>query len=390
MEFLKVLVVLVVAVHGSLSKPISSEDELRVIVGQLERQVASLRQYVVDKNMPEYSLSGAGPLLESTPEFPFSGTEMFGKLLRPYFSSFPDGPYTSEVSLTPDDIMTMLKSWYSVDQTFKERTFFNVAREILNAHFQCATTKINQMVYYVLKEQARAMTEDDQNMNTRARKILENWITDTATVDKVTQKIVMSAHRHTYGEIMDNIRYFQFKDIVQFLGKIKLFLWKARQNNWTPLTDEKLNQLLTDHDFVFKCPSVNDLWEFHQEIASTFQERFSVAKPFHEAETWLNKVLPTYMSTEATHAVTAILQVYKDYIKSAMQHFQEVEDHMTTRNTADIMDFMSKFLSPHQLQYLQSTFEFLNVDTSNVMEANESRESNRRSERRCTDFDRCA
>lgn len=63
----------------------------------------------------------------------------------------------------------------------------------------------------VLKEQARAMTEDDQNMNTRARKILENWITDTATVDKVTQKIVMSAHRHTYGEIMDNIRYFQFK-----------------------------------------------------------------------------------------------------------------------------------------------------------------------------------
>lgn len=71
------------------------------------------------------------------------------------------------------------------------------------------------------------MAADDRNMNTRVRAILESWITDTATVDKVSQKIVLAAHRHTYGEIMEYIRYFQFKGICinsQFLTGCISFL----------------------------------------------------------------------------------------------------------------------------------------------------------------------
>lgn len=93
---------------GSLSKPIGSEDELHVAVGQLERLVARLKQYVVDTNLPEYSMSGTGPWSVSTPEFtrslfhlrglydkrdPFSSNEIVKKLLKPYFGSFPNGPY---------------------------------------------------------------------------------------------------------------------------------------------------------------------------------------------------------------------------------------------------------------------------------------------------------
>ncbi|XP_048757969.2 uncharacterized protein LOC125668183 [Ostrea edulis] len=389
MEFLKVLVVLIVISHGSLSKPASSEDEIRDIVGKLERLAASLRQYVVDGSRPENSMSSIGLLSGSTSEFPIPGTgplglwgldnndrdpssptykllyKMFGKLLKPYFSSFPSGPYSSEMRLlTPRNVVAMLNAWYNnVDQMMtKEHAYFSVARELLEAHFQCATTKINQMVFYVFKEQIRAMAGDDWKINTHVRKVLGNWIMDTAVVDKVTQKIVLAAHRHAYGDIMEHIEYFQLHDIVEFLAKTKMLMLRAEQDKWTPVVfDEKLNQHLTDNDAVFQCPSVHDLWEFHRTIVGRFQERLSESKPFTETEAWLNKVLPAYMTTEASPAITAILQVYKDYVKSAMLHFEQVENHVTSGNTVDITNFMSKFLAPHQLQYLQSIFEFLNT-----------------------------
>jgi hypothetical protein len=63
------------------------------------------------------------------------------------------------------------------------------------------------------------MAENDQNMITRLRKILKNWITDTTTADNVAQEIVSAAHRHTYREIMDFVRYMQIKGY----SKLSLF-----------------------------------------------------------------------------------------------------------------------------------------------------------------------
>jgi hypothetical protein len=59
------------------------------------------------------------------------------------------------------------------------------------------------------------VAEDDQNLSMRISKILEQKMKqkDTTTVDKVTQKVVMSAHRHAYEEIMDFIKYFQFRGL---------------------------------------------------------------------------------------------------------------------------------------------------------------------------------
>ncbi|XP_048745322.1 uncharacterized protein LOC125658198 [Ostrea edulis] len=390
MEFLKVLVVLFVVFHGSLSKPIGSDDELRVIAGQLERLVGSLRRLVDYVDMPEYSMSDTEARSESTLEYPIPGTKLLGKLLMPYFRSFPDGPYTSEMSLTQHNIVAKLSAWYRSDQMmFRERAFDNIAEELLNAHFQCATTKLNQIVFYVLKNKAHEMTENDLNMNVRVRKILKSWM-DTSNVDNVAQEIVLAAQKQTYGEIIDHIAYFQLEDILEFLGKIKMLMRRAEQNKWSPVMfDEKLNQLLTDHEFVFECPSMDDLWRFHLEIASRFQERFPITKPLTETKVWLREVLPTYITTDATPAITAIIQVYKDYVKSVMSQFKEVENHMINGNTADIANFMSKYLAPHQLQYLRSVFEFLNTrDTSNVMKIEEL--GNPRQSYRCTEFNgRC-
>ncbi|XP_048760787.2 uncharacterized protein LOC125669955 isoform X3 [Ostrea edulis] len=413
MEFLKVLVVLFVVLHGSLSKPVSSEDELRDIVGELERLATSLRKYVVDGRRPVNSMSGIGLLSGSTPEFPIPGTrllgpwgldndeldpssptykylhKMFGKLLKPYFRNFPNGPYSLEMQLTPRNVVTMLNAWYNnADQMMtKEQTYFSVARELLDAHFQCATTRINQMVFYVFKDQVRAMAEDDWKIHTRVRKILGNWITDKTVVDKVAKKIVMAAHKPAYGDIMEHIEYFQLDDIVEFLAKMKMLMWKAEQEKWTPVVfDEKLNQLLTDYDAVFQCPSVHNLWEFHRQLVSRVQQRLSETKPFAETKAWLKKVLPEYMTADA---ITAILQVCKNYVNSAMLHFEQMENHVTSGNTVDI-NFMSEFLAPHQLQYLQSVFEFLNTgNIRDIMEMEQIRNENignGRSRGRCTEF----
>ncbi|XP_048763425.2 uncharacterized protein LOC125671640 [Ostrea edulis] len=417
MEFWKVLVVLLVVLQGSLSKPVSSEDELRVIVGKLERLAASLRQYVVDGSRPEYSMRGIGPLSGSTPEFTIPGTRPLGpwvldndeldpssptynylnkmieKLLKPHFRSFPSGPYKSEMPLMSRNVVTMLNAWYNdADQMMlKEQTFVNVAGEFLNAHFQCATTRVNQIIFYVFKNQVREMAEGDWKINNGVRKVLEKWVADTTVVDKVAQKIVMAAHRHAYGDIMEHIEYFQLNDIVEFLAKMKMLMWKAEQDNWTPVMfDEKLNLLLTDNGFVFQCPNVHDLWEFHQNVVSRFQEKLSEIKPFAETEAWLKKILPTYTTADATPAITAILQMYTDYVKSAMLHFQQVENHVTSGNAVDITNFMSQFLAPHQLQYLQSIFELLNSgNTRDIMEMGQMRNENTangRSKGRCTEF----
>ncbi|XP_048776932.2 uncharacterized protein LOC125681063 [Ostrea edulis] len=411
MEFLKVLVVVLVVLHGSLSRPASSEDELLVIVGKLERLAASLRQYVVDGSRPEYSMRGIGPLSGSRPEFHIPGTRPLGpwgldndaldhsspnkwlykvieKLLKPYFRSFPRGPYKLEMPLTPRNVVTMLNVWYNdADQMMlKEQSFVNVARELLDAHFQCATTRVNQIVFYVFKDQVRTMA-DDWKINTGVRKVLENWISDKAVVDDVTQKIVMAAH----GDIMEHIEYFQLHDIVEFLAKMKMLMWKAEQDNWTPVMfDEKLNQLLTDNGFVFQCPSVHDLWKSRKNIVSRFEPRLSEIKPFAETEAWLKKILPTYITTDPTPAITAILQVYADYAKSVMLHFEQVEKHVTSGKTTDITNFISQFLTPHQLQYLQSIFEFLNSgDNRDIMGMEQMRNENTgngRSTYTCSEF----
>jgi hypothetical protein len=115
---------------GSLSRFVSSEDELRVYVEKLEKVVESLRQHVADSNVPEYLMNGAEEVVESTLEFPIPISEivprswgkprqweerhpwglqnvehhpsqtfewlhnMFDRLLKECFSSFPNGPYT--------------------------------------------------------------------------------------------------------------------------------------------------------------------------------------------------------------------------------------------------------------------------------------------------------
>jgi hypothetical protein len=63
----------------------------------------------------------------------------------------------------------------------------------------------------VSNEKARVLIEDEWKIDTRVRKVLGKWITDSAIVDKVTQQIVMATQTHAYGDIMERIGYFQFK-----------------------------------------------------------------------------------------------------------------------------------------------------------------------------------
>jgi hypothetical protein len=74
-------------------------------------------------------------------------------------------------------------------------------------------------------------------------------------------------------------------------------------------------------------------------------ERLKETKPFLETEAEaLRKFLPTYITADPTPAVTAILQVYTDYVRSVMSHVRLVENHVTTGRPTDIKNFMSKFL----------------------------------------------
>jgi hypothetical protein len=63
-------------------------------------------------------------------------------------------------------------------------------------------------------------------------------------------------------------------DIKEFLANLKMLVRRAEQNKWSPeMFHDKLNELLTNSDVVFKCPSMNDLWRFHEEMATCFQEK---------------------------------------------------------------------------------------------------------------------
>jgi hypothetical protein len=68
----------------------------------------------------------------------------------------------------------------------------------------------------ILKDQSRATAENDENLNMRIGKILEQWMklkNTPAKVDEVVQKVVLSTHRRAYEEIMEFIKYFQFRGI---------------------------------------------------------------------------------------------------------------------------------------------------------------------------------
>lgn len=89
--------------------------------------------------------------------------------------------------------------------------------------------------------------------------------------------------------------------------------------------------------------------------------RFPVNKLLTETEAWLRKVLPTYMPTDATPAITAILQVCTDYVKSVKLHFREVENHVSTGNAADVTNFMSKYLGMYFERNLVQVNSFLTM-----------------------------
>lgn len=75
-------------------------------------------------------------------------------------------------------------------------------------------------------------------------------------------------------------------------------------------------------------------------------DRFSKTKPFAEAEAWLTNFLREHVKDPAT-VVQGILGVYRGYITGAVGVFQQVEKHMTSGNTDDILRFVSRFLSKY-------------------------------------------
>jgi hypothetical protein len=56
--------------------------------------------------------------------------------------------FSVEMPLTPRNVVSMLNSWYNdaEQMMLKEQVFFNVARELVGARSQCATSRINQVV----------------------------------------------------------------------------------------------------------------------------------------------------------------------------------------------------------------------------------------------------
>ncbi|XP_061171586.1 uncharacterized protein LOC133181059 [Saccostrea echinata] len=380
MQSLIVFVVLLAVFHGSLSTQ-SKSDELRGIVRQLEGLVA--REWKGKPRPTSIPSEPRGPTDKGSD--PSSRKydrmiKMFFKLLKPYFGTFPSGNYTSDMPV--DKIVEMMNEWYknmpsktSDPKAFRKWAFFNMARVLLRAHFQCATAKINQIIFYVLKAQERAMTANDKSMYESIRTILENWINGTEMLDRATRRIVGAAHRHVFGEIMSHIKYFQFKDTIDFFQKVKPFIKRAIREKWTVFKfDEKLRELLSNFDFG--CPGLDDFLEFHRKLAVSFKQRFSEDTHFKEAERWLTANLPRYINTDPAPVLPDILQVYTGYVNAAVRNFEQVEVHMTTGNTDDIANFMSTFLTPDQLEYLKAIFEFLkatgtdsgDTDSSNNMD----------------------
>ncbi|XP_061180453.1 uncharacterized protein LOC133189026 [Saccostrea echinata] len=373
MRSLKVLLVLLSLFYVSLS--MNSEDELRVVVRKLERLIA--KEKTSDRPWFTGTKFPPGPHGKTDKNgTPYKLHRIFDMLLRPYFGSAPSGDFQfTNLPLTREQFVKEANDWYmtmlSRDSSdlvqIRKQAFFNMTSALLKAIFQCPTAKINQMVFYVLKDQERVMTEEDQNMYTYVRNILENQITNNTTRENVARMIVKTAHRHIFGDFMEYIKFFYFKDIMEFFGKMKILLYRARQEKWSVTEfDQKLNELLlSGNNFDFKCPRLQDLWDFHRTLAVRFQQRYSEDKHLDKAREWLTKYLvPRYLTSDPAPVIKAILQVYKGYVRGAVRNFDRVETHMTTGNMDNIIIFVSEFLNGGQLEYLKAIFEYLKATDS--------------------------
>jgi hypothetical protein len=61
-------------------------------------------------------------------------------------------------------------------------------------------------------------------------------------------------------------------------------------------------------------------------------------------EAWLHKALPRHVIADDMTPVIAILQMYTNYVKVARLHFEQLENHVTSKNNAKIRHFMSQYL----------------------------------------------
>ncbi|XP_062604639.1 uncharacterized protein LOC134266408 [Saccostrea cucullata] len=359
MRSLKVLLVLLSLFCVSLSRELDSGDDLRAVLRKLERLLSR-------------EITGTNPTPGPDGETDKGLSGVFNTILEPYFGSFPSGNFQfTELSLTREEFVKIANEWYTTtlsrdSSELQQKAFSNMTSVLLEAIFKCPTAKINQMVFYVLKDRERAMTEGDRNMYDYVKKILENQITNDITRESVARMIVKDAHRHMFGDFMKYIKFFYFKDIMEFFGKMKTLLYEARKDELSVSEfDQKLNELLTSESkFDFKCPRLQHLWDFHQALAVRFQQKFSEDKHLGEARTTMTKYLAGYLTSDPTPVVSAILRVYSKYVKGAVRNFERVETHMTTRNMDDIINFVSEFLNEEQLQYLKSIFEYLKVTES--------------------------
>ncbi|XP_062608031.1 uncharacterized protein LOC134269849 [Saccostrea cucullata] len=365
MESLKVLVVLVAVIHCSLSRPSNPDNELRVIVRELEKLVARAD---TDTFTPPLPGPGVPDDSDSTNDVDndFSEEEykmlleLFDRLLKPYFGSFPSGTFTSTMPLTRERFVMMLKDWFNMiagnpsDMSFKEM-FLNTTGTFLNARFQCATSKLNQMIFYVLKDQERKLTSNDKkSMYTTVKRILSKYISDESTLNDVMRTMVKAAHTHVFGTMM-NIKYFPLRDVMQFFGRVRIMLKTAEKESWTITRFEKeVKEVMFDSNMEFRCPRLGELWEYHRELYKDFQEMLK-EDFFKEAGMWLKNYLAKYI-TDPAPVIAEILPLYTKYVRAVESTFKDIDSRMTTEN---LTTFVSKFLSPDQINYLKSIMEHL-------------------------------
>ncbi|XP_022345132.2 uncharacterized protein LOC111137778 [Crassostrea virginica] len=371
MHCLKFLVVFLAVLQGSLSRRPTDDDDLRAVVEGLERlaERGLLRPRGGPSSNPRRPGDGSMDFTKP-PKGPGGFKDKSWKqweYLNNYYGQFPRGEYTWEMPLDMDYFRDLAYAWYSTGfpngASDRMKAFSNITTEILNSHFQCATMKINQMVFYVLKEREGVMMADEDNsMYTLVRRVLESHVTDTQTREMLSKKIVSRSHSFMFQTIMNQVKIFQFKGFAKILKRMKRFM-STTKTTWT--AEEfytKMNNLMEKTEFNLECPNVDDLWLFHKKISILFQKRFAGTWHFRKAEYWVTNVLKSYMTSDPAPVVQQILAIYKGYIAGAIRKFGEVEGHMKSGNTADILQFVSQFLSSDQLAYLRSIFDDLGGD----------------------------
>lgn len=309
--------------------------------------------------------SPPGPSGTKRPPGPLMPNKMLLSHIDNYYGDFPAGNYSWDTPMDTNRLVDFY-TWFknaniSSKPMFQSPVFSKMVTKFLDSYFRCAAMKINQMVFYVLKEQETAMTaEKDNTMYTEIRRILGGHLTDPSA-SALTMEIVTKSHAHIYDAIMNKIKQFQLNEMGTFLLNMRMSMMKAVRKGWTV---EELIQKLMETGDIYKCPIVSDLWEFHKKISVYFQRRFSITTPFAEAEAWLTNFLRDHVKDPAT-VVQGILGVYRGYVTGAVGVFQQVEKHMTSGNTDDILQFVSRFLSKEQLSYLKSILRDLNDSDEN-------------------------